>query len=428
MFDIGAEEMWTPFLEEVNDLMVEEKAARHENDHIKIAQICTRILRLAWDHKELARLREFLVALTKRRGQAKKAVVDMVQLCMEEFLPLLPTREEKYKMLATLREASEGKLFLEKEYADCTKRLCEMLEEDGKVEEATKTIQEIQIETYGSLTTREKVDFILYQMKLVLERRDFVRCQILSRKISRKHLGEAGLEAQKIQYFEFMVRYYVHEKMVLDTAKAFQTIYDTHSKAELDLDGQQKRRAFQNFIVYLMVAPYTNEKVDLLNIANSLYARELDENELLARFVRKFLSNELLPFNSQEIEGQFAQFEPFRADLTEHAAKHAEDFLRQLIQHNIRVVQKYYQRVRLGRLAQLVGVSQDLAEKEIGDMVVNKRIAAKINRMQGIVVFKKNKHSNDILNDWNYDIRHMLDKIENTCHLINREKVVHNVL
>ncbi len=44
MFDIGAEEMWTPFLEEVNDLMVEEKAARHENDHIKNAEICVRIV------------------------------------------------------------------------------------------------------------------------------------------------------------------------------------------------------------------------------------------------------------------------------------------------------------------------------------------------------------------------------------------------
>lgn len=44
MFDIGADEMWTPFLEEVNDLMVEEKAARHENDHIKNAEICVRIV------------------------------------------------------------------------------------------------------------------------------------------------------------------------------------------------------------------------------------------------------------------------------------------------------------------------------------------------------------------------------------------------
>jgi len=79
-------------------------------------------------------------------------------------------------MLETLREATDGKLFLEKEYANCTKMLCEMMEEDGKGDDATKIIQEIQIETYGSLSVPEKVDFILYQMKLVLIRADFVRC------------------------------------------------------------------------------------------------------------------------------------------------------------------------------------------------------------------------------------------------------------
>jgi len=42
-----------------------------------------------------------------------------------------------------------------------------------------------------------------------------------------------------------------------------------------------------------------------------------------------------------------------------------------------------------------VGVSMDLAEKEIGDMVVNKRLNAKINRMQGIVVFQKSKNTTD---------------------------------
>ena len=56
-----------------------------------------------------------------------------------------------------------------------------------------------------------------------------------------------------------------------------------------------------------MVAPYTNEKVDLLNIADSLYTRELDSNELLAKFMRKFLSFELMPFNDKEIE-QLADF------------------------------------------------------------------------------------------------------------------------
>jgi hypothetical protein len=52
----------------------------------------------------------------------------------------MPTREEKYNLLNTLREASDGKMFLEREYANCTKWLCEMLEEDGRAEEGTKII------------------------------------------------------------------------------------------------------------------------------------------------------------------------------------------------------------------------------------------------------------------------------------------------
>lgn len=123
-------------------------------------------------------------------------------------------------------------MFLEREYANCTRRLIEMLEEDGKTDEAALTIQEIQIETYGSLQNREKVDFILYQMKLVLQRNDFVRLQILSRKISRKAINEKGLEEQKVQYFKFMVKYYINEKELMEVAKAYHTIFETYNKAE----------------------------------------------------------------------------------------------------------------------------------------------------------------------------------------------------
>jgi 26S proteasome regulatory subunit N5 len=133
--------------------------------------------------------------LIKRRGQAKKAIIDMVQWVMSDaVLNKLPSREDRYKMLEALKEASEGKMFLEREYSQVTRTTAEMLEADGKHDDATKLVQEIQIETYGSLQTVEKVDFILYQMKLVLGRRDFVRCQILSRKISKKHINEKGLE------------------------------------------------------------------------------------------------------------------------------------------------------------------------------------------------------------------------------------------
>lgn len=129
----------------------------------------------------------------------------MVELCQKTLFDKLPNRAERYKMLESVREACEGKMFLEREYSQATNTLCKYLEEDGKAEEGTKIIQEIQIETYGSLEVAEKVEFILYQMKLVLMRRDFVRCQILSRKISKRHLAEKGLEKFKIQYYKFMI-------------------------------------------------------------------------------------------------------------------------------------------------------------------------------------------------------------------------------
>jgi len=80
--------------------------------------------------------------LIKRRGQAKQAVQEMVKLCVETYLPALASqsREETFLMLGVLREVSEGKMFLEAEYAHCTRQLCEMLEADGKLDEACKII------------------------------------------------------------------------------------------------------------------------------------------------------------------------------------------------------------------------------------------------------------------------------------------------
>lgn len=122
-------------------------------------------------------------------------------------------------------------------------------------------------------------------MKLTLARQDFIRTQILSRKISKKAIGEKGLEQQKITYFGFLIKYYVHEKESSETSSAYQTIYDTINKAEdedlkakLDPTGDLRKSAFQNFVLYLLISPYTKEKVDQLNLVEAMYPREL-ENE-----------------------------------------------------------------------------------------------------------------------------------------------------
>lgn len=94
----------------------------------------------------------------------------------------------------------------------------------------------------------------------------------------------------------------MHEKKTLEAAKDFQIIFDTiQANPELFIDEQEKVVAFQNFILFLMLSPHSNEKVDLLNIVNAKYPRELDANAAtqgLAKFLTRFLSTELLPFEA----------------------------------------------------------------------------------------------------------------------------------
>lgn len=51
-----------------------------------------------------------------------------------------------------------------------------------------------QVETYGSMEKKEKVEFILEQMRLCIAVKDYIRTQIISKKINTKFFQEEGTE------------------------------------------------------------------------------------------------------------------------------------------------------------------------------------------------------------------------------------------
>jgi 26S proteasome regulatory subunit N5 len=73
----------------------------------------------------------------------------------------------------------------------------------------------------------EKTDFILEQMRLCLDKKDFIKAQIISNKISRKAIKEEEFQDLKIKFYEQMVRFYFHEKKYLEICKCYKEIYDT---------------------------------------------------------------------------------------------------------------------------------------------------------------------------------------------------------
>jgi 26S proteasome regulatory subunit N5 len=207
---------------------------------------------------------------------------------------------------------------------------------------------------------------------------------------------------------------------VLDTIQGME---ETLAK-ELDPMGEIKTRAFQNFLLYLLISPHDNEKVDLMHRVQKFYARNLEENPVLAQYLYNLLVFELLPLNMQEINQAMVSYQPFQ-ESTEFSAEHLEEFKKQLVQHNLQVIEKYYSKIKLSTLARLIGVDEQRAEAELCDMVVHKRIKARINRLRWEVSFKKRQENTDgVLDSWNEDIKELLDKVEQTVHLINREKIV----
>lgn len=113
----------------------------------------------------------------------------MVQECCT-YVDKTPDKETKIKLIETLRSITEGKIYVEVERARLTHILAKIREEEGNAAEAAKIIQELQVETYGSMDKREKVELILEQMRLCLAIKDYIRTQIISKKINTKFFEE----------------------------------------------------------------------------------------------------------------------------------------------------------------------------------------------------------------------------------------------
>ena len=143
-----------------------------------------------------------------------------------------------------------------------------MQEQEGDVAAAADVLQEVHVETYGSLSKKEKVEFILEQLRLTLAKQDYVRAAIVAGKINRKHLPE--MPTYKIRFFELMTILHRHDTNALELVKDYHSIYSTHIAVieednEASNDPTKWIESLQNTVLFLALSPYGNEQQDLLH-------------------------------------------------------------------------------------------------------------------------------------------------------------------
>uniref|UniRef100_A0A6Q2YXN9 PCI domain-containing protein n=1 Tax=Esox lucius TaxID=8010 RepID=A0A6Q2YXN9_ESOLU len=95
--------------------------------------------------------------------------------------------------------------------------------------------------------------------------------------------------------------------------------------------------------------------------------------------------------------------------------------------NNIRIMAKYYTRITMKRMAGLLDLSIDESEEFLSNLVVNKTIYAKVDRLAGIINFQRPKDPNDLLNDWSHKLNSLMSLVNKTTHLIAKEEMIHNL-
>ncbi|KAK9949902.1 hypothetical protein M0R45_005412 [Rubus argutus] len=427
---------------QIEQLLNVEKQMRLSGDVAGTKKAATDILELCFKAGAWKTLNDQILVLSKRRGQLKQAVTAMVQQAMQ-YIDQTPDLETRIELIKTLNNVSAGKIYVEIERARLIKRLAKIKEEQGLIAEAADLMQEIAVETFGAMAKTEKIAFILEQVRLCLDRQDYVRAQILSRKISirvfdsdsskEKKKPKEGdnvveeapadipslLELKRI-YYELMIRYYFHNNDYLEICRCYKAIYDIPSVKE---NPAQWIPILRKICWYLVLAPHDPMQSSLLN--STLEDKNLSEIPNFRLLLKQVVTMEVIQWTTlwnkfkDEFENEKNMLGGSLGD------KAAEDLRQRIIEHNILVVSKYYSRVTLKRLAQLLCLSIQEAEKHLSEMVVSKALVAKIDRPIGIICFQTAKDSNNVLNSWAMNLEKLLDLVEKSCHQIHKETMVH---
>ncbi|KAG8487206.1 hypothetical protein CXB51_020786 [Gossypium anomalum] len=426
----------------IDQLLNVEKQMRFAGDVVGTKKAVSDILQLCFEAKDWKSLNEQIVNLSKKRGQLKQAVTAMVQQAMQ-YIDEAPDLETRIELIKTLNSVSAGKIYVEIERARLIRRLAKIKEEQGLIAEAADLMQEVAVETFGAMAKTEKIAFILEQVRLCLDRQDYVRAQILSRKISprvfevdtskEKKKPKEGdnvveeppadipslLELKRV-YYELMIRYYFHNNDYLEICRCYKAIYEIPSIRE---DPSQWIPVLRKICWYLILAPHDPMQSSLLN--STLEDKNLSEIPKFKLLLKQLVTMEVIQWTSlwnlykDEFENEKNMLGGSLGD------KAAEDLRMRIIEHNILVVSKYYSRITLKRLAELLCLTIQEAEKHLSEMVVSKALVAKIDRPMGIVCFQVAKDSNEILNSWASNLEKLLDLVEKSCHQIHKETMVH---
>lgn len=429
------EEKQTNLLDqEVEGLLEVEKRARQDNDLDLSVKICKTVVELLWDAKDLDRLIATVRSLTSKRGQLMKSISEMVRMCMG-YVPQVQPVERQIEFVDAIKQICEKKIYLEVEYARCCMILVKHNEKNvNSLEEASKIMENVQVETYGSMSKKEKLEFILYQMKINLLLRDFTKLYIVSKKVNLKFLEEPNFEHEKITFNLYSFFFFQQDSDYPNCTNCLKQVYNALKALNYQVDTAQldpivpeqfgsllnKTKLSEAVLTFKCLEPFKLAKQEeTIKLVKELEVYVLD-NVVLDKLLKAFTTNELSSCNIAAY--QTPSLLVFHKDFL-NSAKFLAKLEVELVKKNLFMVSRYYKQVRLQKLSVLLENSPQFIEDQLCDLIVDAFIVGKIDRMDMVVKFDIAKDDKGTLDNWVDNINGVLDLVNFVCERIEREEV-----
>jgi len=408
-------------LEGVERLLLAEKKQRQAEHEANTLYCAKAMVDMIYGFKNWKIMAEQITVMCKRRSQFRKVITRIVQKAMAWLDEIASDEPNQLLLLDALLGVAEGKIYVEVERARLTLRLSKIKEKNGDLAGASKTLQELQIETFGSMEKEEKCKFLLEQMRLCLANMDFIRCGLIRNKITKKAIQSFPVLEQK--YCEYsLVQHYNKDENYLEMAQGYRRLLDLYPEEE------RKLTCLSNAVYAVCLAEHAPEQQTLLHTLNDappsdVIGKLLEKVPAFRALLKFFCTPELISYPSPT----FAELQSFELEgikEVDQAAKNADKLKQRVMQHNIRVIAGYYTEIRAERLAELICADLSSMEKELCAMVTSGALWARIDRVAKIVRFFKKETPSTVLNNWRQDIDQLLGLVNTMCHQIHKEMML----
>lgn len=419
----------------IDKYLVLEKQTRQSSDLASSKRVLTKIVDTLTANADWDLLNDQITLLSKKHGQLKLSIQTLIQAVIDK-LPLLdddkkPDLDRKIVIIETIRTVSDKKIFVEVERAVVSKKLAEIyLSKFDNLDKATEILCDLQVETYSLMEFPTKIEYILEQINLTLRKKDYAQAKILSRKILLKSLkGFDEADRYKLVYLRYLLDIAVHENDYVSIVKNLLLLIEI----PLVVQSPDYKTLLVSIVYYIVLAQHDNYQSDLINRikANPVFSKHVDPK--IFKLLETFTTSELIHWSNIESLYKADYFDKtaiFHNNPTNYA-----NLQTRIVEHNLRIINRYYQLIRLDRLLHLLQLSNKEAETYVSDLVNKGMIHAKINRPQGIIKFEKTQadksktdnNTNELLNDWAYDIDKLLEEVDSIGHLINKEEMMYGL-